>query len=294
MKKISIKRISNIFKRNNKKYQSDIKYNNINYKICTVADIENAPYIDYGMPVITILFYDINPEDEDLYYFEDLASKYGLLKLLYSYGNTKGKNMYLTGNIYQILNMSSMNISNHSMVDNQYIQTMDKICKELDISYKGDIYSIPIYGKCDTYNSYDQYIDRVIRRELTSNIEIIGYTWINDKDKIKYTYDEDYACINYIWLSIDINLVRQFSSIRSYIYKDDMINKILIKIVISDLIDLLNNDNSQLSDDTRNTIKQIIFNGKSSSYKDISGLIFFGNEPKIDNDSYYKNIDEEI
>lgn len=322
---ISIRRITNIFKREKKNFTTKLVLNSgIEYDICLTAFLGDSDipldirYESNPMSTIIILFtIDINIKDNIPYEydFKTLLDLYGFKTLRITDFESKHVYLYISGNILQLARLTTANPDNIRYESNPFIKYIDFIYRhDLDMwnpyndCNDDSMYDEPsctlVFPKHESLNiNYDEYKTKVLNGTFTSNIEILGFSWIDDEFIQKDVSFNDLANINSIWISIGTSLENEFSFISKYSYIDEDIDRVLIKTSVSDFLNLLNIKNTCLDNSTIGSIYGILQNNSTYfdtiidhiHYKKINDEDEYEEDESYDeNIDYYKDIDEEV
>lgn len=278
-KTFSIRRVKNLFSTKKKNFNVNIKNIGLEYQI-TIASSPimyatkiNAANIQSIFDQITIRILIKGGSDfplivKQLEIFRNICMKYDILIYTYCADDT----IYID-NICVSSNSYSMSMAINNWMDtgddeNQFFIIMKRVLEE----YKNNLYYDPADNEEISFEMIDPSFHRSFRKRYTDvvdrdaniTLEILGYTW----SKFKLCTTE----IEWIWLYVNDDIFNSFSLKRIYSYKEEDCDKTLIKMRLSDFIDLIKSNNSPLSQNTISIINKII-NSDVEYFKPLSSIL---------------------
>lgn len=281
--KFSKRLLQNLLQKKDKNYKTELNHPYIEYDIIystnNLYNIDNDKNSLLFLSNYIIKFTLINIKLEDLYKFIDLINSFYINYLKIE--NDKSIDLYLSGSLFQINELSK------NCNDDIFSSSLRKI-SEL-ISDEDYVFSLSKFMHNPLKVNLPKYINDLRNEIIYPNIEILGYSWIDEKINKKLRYECSFERLGFVWISINIEFNNLFSVISENSFIPNDTNTIIKKISINDYISLLNRFLSSEENDEKYFAETLIsiMNSNKSYFKNLLNLL----EIEIDD---YKDIDEII
>lgn len=296
MKKMSLRKISNLFSRKKNNYKPKLQYNDIDYEIIYVScpNLLKEEMRDIMSQILVRFDIDSsnNKTMQELNSFAIKCINHGIT-IIYAITNDK---VFLSCNIYQLHEMITDEFvaNTYAADDNDFIAILSGIIESVSENlsvYDNEEISFELV-ECKHRSFRKDYVD-IIKNRKYNVVDILGYTWFTDDSIL------DSTPLNYIWLSIEQDILNEFSYAESIVYVENDTYRVLIKMNLSSFIMLMNSNFHHCSD-TLNYVKFIMDND-TEYFKPIKWRIDWsgsssgsGENPDNDTEEGYNEEEAEI
>lgn len=259
---LSLRKIINYFKKEDKEYESSFDNPDIDYDLCALSipkmEHDNVVKLTtFDHIVIRFIYLDKN---------EIRNSVETLLNLCYTYDITtvhtmgRHRSIYLSMNSYQayyLLQNPMVKHKNNCFTNLIFDELTNYVDNCLNYQITTDDLVLNVHS---TFRIKDIY-KKVIDVEYGS-LDIAGYSWI-DKRFITTLSVKQQCLLNHIWLIVDDSVFNDIalrvSKISTYdFFQSHGRSAYIIKMNLSSFINIMNPDTTMITDITRNQILKVV------------------------------------